>query len=217
MSLDEKKFSILLKKLVEFKTGTTKIPIKDVSWEELIWATLVFMFGEEKVNWNPQSHAKSVDVTVKIDGKSTKISAKAGEIKSNAINISSYRLTTFETLEGMLDFIKSQHDEFDYYLICARQKVSEGIKYTVFKVPASRLAPPWLTDPGNWLKTNSSYEIKDGFEFNAKIVFKMSNQLWYTIPKSYFSSSEIILSDFFIPFDELGKGMIKFLKDNFDK
>jgi hypothetical protein len=212
MSIDENKFSLLIKQLLKFKIGTTKIPIKDVSWEELIWATLVIMFGEEKVDWDSQSHAKSIDITVEIDGKSIKISAKSGEIKSDAINISSYRLTTFETLEGMLNFIKSQHDKFEYYLICARQKVNNGIKYTVFKVPASRLAPDWLINPKNWLKDDSGFKLRNGFDFKAKIVKKMSNQLWYNIPVRYFKPNEQIL-DISIPNNELGKGLIEFLEN----
>lgn len=62
MVFDDEKFSKVLGKLIEFKSGTTRVPIKDISWEELIWATLVFMYGNDNVDWNSQSHEKSVDI-----------------------------------------------------------------------------------------------------------------------------------------------------------
>jgi len=217
MGINWTRFSSLLEKLLEFKTSTTKVPIKDISWEELIWATLAFLFNEQNVEWDPQSHSKSVDIVARVDRQDVRISAKAGILERDIINISSYRLTTFSTINDMLNFIAEQHANFDYYLICAREEMSDGMRYSVFKISSSRLAPPWLVTPANWVETTSGYQLKDGFGFKAKIVLKMSNQLWYTIPKSYFTAEEGILSDFFIPYDELGRGMIKFLEENFSK
>ncbi|MEM3504463.1 MAG: hypothetical protein QW134_09615 [Nitrososphaeria archaeon] len=216
MNLEEKKFSELLKKLIEFKSGVTKIPIKDLGWEELIWATLLFMYGDEKVKWNPQSHNKSVDIVAEIDqNKECKISAKAGKISTKKnkffLTISSYRLTSFNSLNDMLDFIKNQHNSFDYYLICARQNKKEQVKYIAYKIKSTRLAPEWFLKSQNWQENNSGYELKNSFEFEAKIVKKMSNQLWYYIPLTYFSDDEKML-EIGINKDELGRNLIDFLR-----
>ena len=216
MNLDNKKFSNLLQRLIEFKSGITKVPIRAESWEELIWATLVFMFGEEKVNWDPQSHEKSVDIKVKLNSNILKISAKAGEIKKGMIAISSYRLTTFNKLREMLQFIKEQHNSFDFYLICVREIKRNTITYHVIKTPSDKLAPRWLVTEDNWISTKHGHTLKDGLGFKANIVFKMSNQLWYSIPIDYFSPAEHIVN-ITIPLKELGKGLIEFLRNNIKK
>jgi len=214
MKFDQVKFARIVKELIKFKSGSTKVPIRAESWEELIWATLVFMFGEDKVEWNPQSHEKSVDIKAQINGKVLKISAKAGEIKKGEIAVSSYRLTTFNKLNEQLEFIKNQHRNFDFYLICAREINFKSITYRVFKTEPKRLAPEWLTDKNNWQRTKSGYGLKDGFSFQAQIVFKMSNQLWYQIPIVYFKPQEK-LATVSIPRELLGKGLIEFLKSKF--
>lgn len=218
MSLQNPQFAKVLRELIRFKASTTIIPIKAENWEELIWATLVFMFGEEKVIWNPQSHEKSVDIKAKIDGDFLKISAKAGKITKAFLTISSYRLTTFDTLKDQLSFIKKQHDNFDFYLICAREinKAKDYIDYCVIKIDSKRLAPNWLLAEDNWQQVKTGYELKQNFDFDAKIVFKMSNQLWYKIPIKYFSAQEIMVK-VRIPFEYLGKGLVWFLEKKVKK
>lgn len=218
MSFNKKKFSSLIEKLIKFKAGTTRIPIKDASWEELIWAALVFMHGDNNIIWDSQSHEKSVDIRARINNSLLKISAKGGVIKNNLLTVSSYRLTTFDKLQDKLDFIRCQHKDFDLYLICAREldKVKGIVNYFVIKVPAIKLAPPAMLDVKNWKKIKTGYELKEGFGFGAKIVFKMSNQLWYSIPLDYFSDSEKLVG-VAIPIKELGKGLINFLNKNKSK
>lgn len=214
MKLDYQKFSKIIQELIRFKSGSTKVPIRAESWEELIWATLVFMFGEKKVRWDPQSHEKSVDIKAQINGETLKISAKAGEIKRDILAISSYRLTTFDRLEEQLEFIKNQHENFNFYLICAREINEENITYYVIRATPDRLAPSWLIDKDNWIKRKSGYELKNNFDFRAKIVFKMSNQLWYSIPIDYFSPKEKLVK-VSVPQASLGKGLVEFLRSKF--
>lgn len=209
---NSKKFSRIIEKLIEFRAGTTRLPIKDVGWEELIWAALVFMYGGKNVEWDSQSHTKSVDLKVEIDGKLLQISAKGGIIKNGALSVSSYRLTTFNNLSEKLKFIGNQHAHFDFYLICAREEESATtIRYSVIKVPASKFAPLWMLQMRNWKKTNGGYELKEGLGFAAKIVSKMSNQLWYSIPLEYFAHSEI-LATISLPKESLGVGLLEFLR-----
>ena len=215
MNFDTKKFSKLIGKLIEFKSGVTKLPIKATSWEELIWAALVFMYGDGNVDWDSQSHEKSVDIKVKVNGRVSKISAKGGAIKEGLLTVSSYRLTTFNKLKDKLNFIKNQHKNFNFYLICAREinQANKTTNYIVIKTPATKLAPVAMLDEKNWKKTKGGYEFKLGTGFDAKIVSKMSSQLWYTIPVSYFSKREKIVSTS-IPDKELGIKLIDFLKNS---
>lgn len=215
MALNTQSFSEILEELIKFRTGTTKLPIKDTSWEELIWASLVFMYGEDNVNWDSQSHKKSVDVEVKINGDSVNLSAKGGVIKKDNLSVSSYRLTTFPTLEEKLDFIKKQHKSFDFYLICAREidKRKQLITYSILKVGSEKLAPSYMLVPKNWKKTKYGYELRQRNDFFAKIVSKMSDQLWYSIPLTYFSKDELLIR-ISLSSRDLGKGLIDFLKNN---
>ncbi|HEY4474472.1 MAG TPA: hypothetical protein VJC06_00925 [Candidatus Paceibacterota bacterium] len=211
MSFNSQKFSKTIGKLVEFKSGTTRVHINSTSWEELIWATLVFLYGEEKIDWDSQSHEKSVDIKANINGKVFKISAKSGSIKNGALTISSYRLTTFNNLADKLRFIKNQHENLDFYLTCSKTMQKEKIIYTIIKIKPNKLAPDWMTKEKNWTKTKTGYQLKPGFDFKAKIVTKMSNQLWYTIPVSYVKDG--ILKEVEILKKNLGKELIKFLNN----
>lgn len=209
MSFNSQKFSKVIGKLVEFKSGTTRVHVNSTSWEELIWAALVFLYGEEKVDWDHKSHEKSVDIKAKINGKVFKISAKAGAIKGGILTISSYRLTTFNNLADKLKFIKNQHNNLDFYLTCSKTIQKEKIIYTIIKMKPNKLAPDWMMKEENWTKTKNGYQLNPGFDFNAKIVTKMSNQLWYTIPTSYIAGD--ILTKIEILEKNLGKELIKFL------
>ena len=212
MSLNDKKFSSIIKKLIEFKSGVTIVPIKDTSWEELIWATLVFMYGDNNVDWDSQSHEKSVDIKARINKRKIRISAKAGIIKNNTLTVSSYRLTTFDKLQDKLDFIENQHNNFDFYLICAREidKANEAVNYLVIKTPSAKFAPAEMLNVKNWKRTKGGYELNGGERLKAKIVSKMSNQLWYSISLNYFTGGEKLIS-VSVPFKDLGKGLIDFL------
>ncbi|MCM8795638.1 MAG: hypothetical protein NC928_03010 [Candidatus Omnitrophica bacterium] len=214
MPLDETRFIKIIQELIKFKSAVSRLPIKAESWEEIIWASLVFMYGQDKIEWDPQSHEKSIDLKVRIDGRTFRVSAKAGEIKNDILSISSYRLTTFNKLPDMLHFIKEQHKNFDFYLICARNVAGRYINYSVFKIEARRMNPPWFGKEKNWQKTKGGYELKVGFGFNAKIVFKMSNQLWYYLPLKYLTKKERIVK-LSIPRKDLGGGLIEFLKGRF--
>lgn len=212
MPFSEKRFARLIEDLIKFKSGTTKVPIKDTSWEELIWATLVFMYGDAKVNWDSQSHEKSVDIKAEVNGSELGISAKGGVIKNGILSISSYRLTTFDDLQSKLDFIRNEHKRFSFYLICAREedKKNQSLNYNVFKVNPHKLAPSSMLSARSWTQVKSGFELTRNVGFKARIVSKMSHQLWYAIPLEYFVSEEKLLK-LSIPLNTLGKGLLDFL------
>lgn len=156
-----------------------------------------------------------MDIKAIINKKEVKISAKGGIIKNNILSVSSYRLTSFNNLRDKLNFVKQQHINFDFYLICAREvRKDQTINYLVIKTSPTKLAPPAMLDERSWKRTKNGYELKGGtVKFNAKIVSKMSDQLWYSIPLSYFSDNEKIVN-VSISKKELGKGLVDFLAKN---
>lgn len=170
------------------------------------------MYGHSNVYWNSQSHEKSVDIKVNVSDSLIQISAKGGIIKNNLLTVSSYRLTTFNKLEYKLKFIRDQHRKFNFYLICAREidEANKAVNYLIIKVPSVKLAPSGMLNIKNWEETKTGYELKNDLGFKAKIVFKMSNQLWYLIPLDYFSNDEKLLK-ISIPVKGLGGGLIDFL------
>lgn len=178
------KFKELATKLIEFKAKISKMPIRAESWEEVIYAVLVYM--EYEVTWEPTSHAKGVDLEIKINGETLKISAKGGKITDNQVlTLSSYRLTRFGTLHKMLEFLNKNATELDVYLICAREERQESVKYHIFRILPSALVPEKALNPNNWEENDQGWKLKADVGFEASIVKKMSNQLWYSIPLNF--------------------------------
>jgi hypothetical protein len=182
--LNWKRFRELVEKLIEFKSKISRTPIRAESWEEVIYAVLIYM--EYKVTWDPTSHAKGVDLEVKMNGENLMISAKGGKITNNQeLTLSSYRLTRFGTLPKMLEFLSKNAEELDIYLICAGEEEQENLKYHIFKILPEALVPKQALDPKNWTENSQAWSLKAKVGFEASIVKKMSNQLWYTIPLDF--------------------------------
>lgn len=179
--IDWSRFKDLATKLIEFKAKMSMAPIRAESWEEVIYAVLLYM--EHKVTWDPTSHAKGIDLEVKINGDTLKISAKGGKIISNEyLTLSSYRLTRFGKLQNMLEFLKKNAAEIDVYLICAREEKQRGIEYHIFRILPGSLVPDEMLDTNNWTENTQGWNLKAEVGFGATIAKKMSNQLWYSIP-----------------------------------
>lgn len=182
--IDWKRFKELTTKLIEFKAKISRVPIRAESWEEVIYAVLLYM--EYKVNWEPTSHAKGVDLEIKINGEPLRVSAKGGKITNNQeLTLSSYRLTRFGTLPKMLEFLDKNATELDVYLICAREEKPNSVKYHIFRILPNTLVPQKALNPNNWKEDGQAWKLKTDVGFEASIVKKMSNQLWYTIPLNF--------------------------------
>ncbi|NQS90275.1 hypothetical protein HQ584_10855 [Patescibacteria group bacterium] len=178
------KFKELATKLIEFKTKISRVPIRAESWEEVIYAVLLYM--EYEVSWEPTSHAKGVDLEIKINGEILKISAKGGKVTNNQeLTLSSYRLTRFGTLSKMLEFLNKNATELDVYLICAREEERDSVKYHIFKILPNAIIPEKALNPNNWEENDQRWKLKADVGFEASIVKKMSNQLWYSIPLNF--------------------------------
>lgn len=178
------KFKELATKLIEFKAKISRMPIRAESWEEVIYAVLLYM--EYEVTWEPTSHTKGVDLEIKVNGETLKISAKGGKITDNQkLTLSSYRLTRFGTLPKMLEFLNKNATELDVYLICAREEKEDSVKYHIFRILPNALVPEKALNPNNWEESNQEWKLKTDVGFEANIVKKMSNQLWYSIPLNF--------------------------------
>jgi len=178
------RFKELATKLIEFKAKISRMPIRAENWEEVIYAVLLYM--EYEVTWEPTSHTKGVDLEIKINGEILKISAKGGKITDNQeLTLSSYRLTRFGTLPKMLEFLNKNATELDVYLICAREEKQDSVKYHIFRILPNALVPEKALNPNNWEESDQGWKLKADVGFEASIVKKMSNQLWYSIPLNF--------------------------------
>jgi len=178
------RFKELATKLIEFKAKISRMPIRAENWEEVIYAVLLYM--EYEVTWEPTSHTKGVDLEIKINGEILKISAKGGKITDNQeLTLSSYRLTRFGTLPKMLEFLNKNATELDVYLICAREEKQDSVKYHIFRTLPNALVPEKALNPNNWEESDQGWKLKADVGFEASIVKKMSNQLWYSIPLNF--------------------------------
>ncbi|OIO21067.1 hypothetical protein COV61_01220 [Candidatus Micrarchaeota archaeon CG11_big_fil_rev_8_21_14_0_20_47_5] len=177
-NFDWKTFKLFLKKVIVFKSKTSFIYINADGWEEAIFFALKKM--GENPEWRLGSHEKGADVKI----SKFAISAKAGKIENGHLTLSSYRLTRYKNIAEMTKFINGEIN-YDFYLCCARIRLGDGgRKYSVFRVPSSVFKPR----AEGWKKYQNKNGDEAGWQYiqtngvNARIVRKMSNQLWMDIP-----------------------------------
>lgn len=203
------RFKELATKLIEFKAKISRTPIRAESWEEVIYAVLLYM--EYEVSWEPTSHTKGIDLEIKVNGESLKISAKGGEIiKNQKLTLSSYRLTRYTTLSQMLEFLNKNATELHVYLICAREEKRASVKYHIFKILPEALVPEKALNPNNWEESNQEWKLRADVGFDARIVKKMSNQLWYSIPLNFPHLERLTVVEIFKK--DIGSVLVKILE-----
>ncbi|MBA7695923.1 hypothetical protein ES703_104564 [subsurface metagenome] len=207
------RFKELAAKLIEYKVRTSRVHINADSWEEVIYAVLVYM--EHDVVWNPASHAKGVDLEVRIgqsilDQEVVRISAKGGKAQNQRFSMSSYRLTRYDLLEDKLEFLKDNADDLDIYLNCVREERYRDVRYYILKIPPSALVPDALLNAENWEENNQGWYIRVDVGFDARIVKSMSHQLWYDIPLNYPHLDRLGTID--VPRSEIGSELPEILQ-----
>jgi len=206
------KFKDLASKLIKFKTEISRVPVRAESWEEVIYAVLLYM--EHEAVWEPTSHAKGSDIEVNLNGDTLRISAKGGKVtaEDQKLIMSSYRLTRFRDLEEMLDFLDKNAKEIDLYLICAREERRKDIKYHVFKIDSHALVPDEMLKSSNWEEDGQAWNFPENIikGIGARIVKKMSNQLWYTISLTYTPLNPLV--EVCISKKDIGTALIDILK-----
>lgn len=216
-AIEWSRFAQYIEALIKYQARNTRAPITADSWEELTWAALAHMYGRGNVIWRPRSHEPSIDIRVWVRGREYKLALKAGVIKNGRLTLSSYRLTRFgKDLAEKLRFIGQEHSKkIDYYLICAREEYVTHITYRVYVVKPESLAPPQMLNPQNWEDDGKKWYLKRRINgIYACIVKSMSDQLWYDIDLDEADFlKELVTVE--IPKDQLGMGLIEFLREKF--
>src|SRR3989344_6869747 len=185
LSFNWKIFSMKAIKLLEFSSQSSIVPVKDIRWEEIVFHVLKNMGQKYKggdPKWDMGSHAKGADIWT----DEFAISAKAGNIKTDFISISSYRLTRFKNLQEMKVFIDGTGKNFNFYLCCVSTDNSDGSRtYKIFCVPSTVFNAKKL----KWSRKRSRHGgVVSGWQGSNKqgvevqIIKNMSNQLWIKVP-----------------------------------
>jgi hypothetical protein len=156
-------------------------PLTGQLFEEI----LVSAYKKNKwdVSWNAGSHEQGTDIVINKDEIKRKISVKGNKCDKKYINVSSYRTTTYKTIEEKCKFIDKQSENFDHYIILCREekivkKKLESITYNVFVLDSGFIK---ATDC-NWIETRTGWKTTlNGINMNIQKA--MSDQLWLKIPR----------------------------------
>lgn len=205
-------FSEKLKKLFEFDCANTRVAINADRWEEFIYIVLKNMgekYNGKDPKWILGSHQPGTDIWI----DKFFVSAKSGNIQNGNLIISSYRLTRFENIEEMKEFIDSPAGKnFDIYLCSARVDQKNGDRiYKIFLVDADVFRAKKLKWEDMHLKNgavHSGWRGTNNKGIKVEIRRKMSNQLWLTIPLLMCN----LLFEITMLKDKMGSGADKVLK-----
>lgn len=169
-NIDYKKLSSDLIELFRSYHSLLTVPINGTVWENLLFNSLSKQ--SDDVIWNNGSHEIGTDIKF----NNIRISCKGGRIKGtrkDRLKISSYRTTTYKTLEEKLDFFEDKHE--DVYF-CLTYKETDRHEYKLFTFDANILDYRSL----KWKETKK--EWKGIGTFTANIKKAMSDQLWLSLP-----------------------------------
>lgn len=204
LEFDWDTFSKKIRILFDFSQKNSVVAINADRWEELIYVVLKNMgmnYEGKAPKWILGSHKPGADIWI----DQFSISAKSGNITKEKLVLSSYRLTRFNTLKQMIEFIDSEDGKnFDIYLCSARIDRSDGGRtYIVYLVDANIFHAKKLEWKDMYLKDGIIHSgwrglNEDGIQ--VEIRKKMSNQLWLSIPLSMCNK----LLEITIPREKLG-------------
>jgi len=151
--------------------GLLDIPINGLIWENLLYASLKKQSND--VVWNYKSHQTGADINY----ENYSISCKGGRLqgsKKDRLKISSYRTTSYKTIEEKLEYFDENHE--DVYFCMSYEETKNKHKYKLFTFDSDILDYKKL----NWQKTKRGW--KGEGKFLAKIESSMSDQLWLWLP-----------------------------------
>lgn len=171
-------FSKRIRNSFRFFSKYSRVPINADRWEEFIFTTLRDMgekYQGDIPKWVVGSHAPGADIWI----DAFAISAKSGSLRNGFLILSSCRLTRFENLKDMVEYLDGPDGKnFNFYLCCSRKQIGDELVYKVYKVPAK----VFVASSIGWKRTTGGWEGSSPNGVMARIVKKMSNQLWLTIP-----------------------------------
>jgi len=173
-----KKFKRELRKEIVFYSLLNKIPITNITWEERVVNALNYS-GTENVLWTPGSHQSGKDIKT----PNYSFSCKSMFEKRGIARLSSFRTTTYPTIEEKINFIDNIGKNFTHYLIISRANFKKHLRYRVYMIEANYICAKNF----NWDSYYSKNKRFLGWEtdyingLKLKIVKNMSAQLWIYI------------------------------------
>lgn len=106
-------------------------------------------------------------------------------------------MTTCSKITEFIEQIDNVRANFKYYSIISRYEINSKIIYNIYLIPSQLIKAgdkkwsiKYKKNSGNTKITEWFTEYKDGIKLSIKS--SMSNQLWITIDKEYFSKFCII-------------------------
>lgn len=138
-------------------------------------------------NWIANNHNPNEDMNTEHNGME-KPSLKSGVIKQDIINFSSHRMSQYNTLDEMIEFLDNR--TYDSFLFLARDEKIEN-KYLICYMP-SKL---WKYSEFNWKPIIGIQKRTKGKQMgwngvsqdgnvSVNIRFSMSNQLWLDVNRN---------------------------------
>lgn len=217
LMINETAFLYHLSEQIKHRMSKSATKITDLVLEEFIIFALKDS-GNLNVIYKSGSHTKGADVLGCI-----RASIKSGTIDKIKIKISSFRLSRFDNLSNMLDFIDNGEDgqgkNFDFYFVLARKEFKptkkqlkdkptlvDEITYLFYIIPANIFTAKNMT----WKEVNKGWEtpallndVLNPITTHLSISKKMSNQLWIELDLE--SIKKYLKFEITMPISELAK------------
>jgi hypothetical protein len=152
--------------------------VKAEYWESIASSSL------GTVGWIPNNHNPNEDLKTKFEGLKEP-SLKSGVIKEGVLNFSSHRMSKYETLDEMIEFLENR--TYDSFLFLSRDEKIKN-KYLICYMPSKLLKYSefdWKEKVGVRKGTKGKQTgwtgISSDRNISVQINFKMSNQLWVDV------------------------------------
>ena len=217
MDLNLERFGNELKKEIVLYSFLNKILISNLTWEERVYNSLIYYGVDPKdIFWNPGSHKSGKDIEV----YNYSFSCKSMVAERGIAILSSFRTTTHNTIEDKIDFIDNHGKNFSHYLIAARTKEENSLKYIAYMIDADYVKASnydWEETYGKQRKNSGKFtgwqtNYLDGIKL--KIAHSMSDQLWIYMDINRLNDDNgvKVLTEISINYDFLGSYW-KFYRD----
>jgi len=211
MDIDFTKFSEELEREIISYSLINKIPITNLSWEERVVNALIQSGVHiSDIEWKPGSHKSGKDINVYEYGFSCKSMTTD---KNGVAALSSFRTTTFNTLEDKIDFIDNGGKNFTHYLVIARRELTNHLRYKTYMIDANYIKASefdWAETFGKQRRNQgelTGWETQYRNGLQLKIARKMSDQLWIYLDTDRLSDVEgvRVLTETLIRYDQIGR------------
>lgn len=198
-------FASVFEKIVTDYSLVFGTKITDLTLETLIYKAL--QRCKLSPVWDSGGHGPGMDISFLND--EYRLSVKSAKETANRLTISSFRTTTYDTLQEKLDYFDGSGKNFNYYFVLSRiEKKACKSRPIGNRKYIARMIPADLVVAGNkqWYETNSGWACEKTDGVTMRIQKKMSDQFWFDIDKDIIDNSPDVINLFEIDmgYDELG-------------